>query len=196
MVREVKPEVYDVSEFRDGSNSLDIFPEHVATLGTVALVFVFHPNYLNDFDFRCEGQTHQGGQLAWQVHFQQKPGVPSRLRSYRLGNRYFRVGIMGRAWIAADSLQILRMESDLVTQVPAVRLNAEHQSITYGPVTLKQRDLVLWLPSSAEIYLDFDGHRIHRRQELSNFIFFLVEDTLRAKPPKETEISTDKDTSP
>ncbi len=196
VVREVKPEVYDVSEFRDGSNSLDVFPEHVATLGTVALVFVFHPNYAGDFDFRCEGQAHVNGQLAWQIHFQQRSGVPSRLRSYRLGNKYERVGLKGRAWIAADSWQILRMESDLVNQVPQLRLNAEHQDITYGPVPLKQRNLVLWLPQSAEIYLDFDAHRIHRRQELSNFIFFLIDDQPSAKPPKEAESSPDRTTSP
>jgi len=190
-VREVKPGVFDVSEFRDGSNSMEIFPEHVATLGTVALVFVFHPNYSEDFDFRCEGETHQGGELAWQIHFQQKPGLQSRLRSYQLGNRYFRVGVKGRAWVAAESFQILRMESDLVNQVPAIRLNAEHQDITYGPVSLKERDIVLWLPSSAETYLDFNGHRIHRRQELSNFVFFWIEDAPHVKPPKEAESPPD-----
>ncbi len=190
-VREVKPGVFDVSEFRDGSNSLDVFPEHVATLGTVALVFVFHPNYSDDFDFRCEGQTHQGGHLAWQIHFQQKTDVQSRLRSYQLGNRYFRVGVKGRAWIAADSFQILRMESDLVNQVSAIRLNAEHQDITYGAISLKERDIVLWLPFFAEIYLDFNGHRIHRRQELSNFVFFWIEDAPHIKPPKEAESPPD-----
>ena len=190
-VREVKPGVFDVSEFRDGSNALDIFPEHVATLGTVALVFVFHPNYSDDFDFRCEGQTHQGGHLAWQIHFQQKTDVQSRLRSYQLGNRYFRVGVKGRAWIAADSFQILRMESDLVNQVSAIRLNAEHQDITYGAVSLKERDIVLWLPFFAETYLDFNGHRIHRRQELSNFVFFWIEDAPHVKPPKEAESPPD-----
>lgn len=196
VVREVKPTVYDVSEFRDGSNALDIFPEHVATLGTVALVFVFHPNYAGDFVFRCEGQAREAGQATWQIHFQQKAGVQSRLRSYQLGNKYYRVGIKGRAWVSKDSFQILRMESDLVNQVPALRLNAEHQDIAYGPVALTQKDVVLWLPFSAEIYLDFDGHRIHRRQDLSDFVFFWVEDNRQTKPPKEAEISPESDTSP
>ena len=186
-IREVKPGVFDVSEFRDGTNSAEIFPEHIATLGTVALVFVFHPNYADDFDFRCEGQTYRENQLTWQVHFQQKVGRPSRLRSYRLGTKYFRVGIKGRAWISADSFQVVRMESDLVTQIPELRLNAEHQDIIYGPVSLKQKQLVLWLPYSADIYLDFDAHRIHRRQDLSNYIFFWVEDQRGIEKPKESE---------
>ncbi|HEV2103983.1 MAG TPA: tetratricopeptide repeat protein [Candidatus Acidoferrum sp.] len=186
-IREVKPGVFDVSEFRDGTNSAEVFPEHIATLGTVALVFVFHPNYADDFDFQCEGQTYRENQPTWQVHFQQKIGRPSRLRSYRLGTKYFRVGIKGRAWISADSFQVVRMESDLVTQVPELRLNAEHQDITYGPVSLKQKQLVLWLPYSADIYLDFDAHRIHRRQDLSNYVFFWVEDQRSIEKPKESQ---------
>ncbi|HET6930028.1 MAG TPA: tetratricopeptide repeat protein [Candidatus Acidoferrum sp.] len=191
-IREVKPGVFDVSEFRDGTNSAEVFPEHIATLGTVALVFVFHPNYADDFDFHCEGQTYREGQLTWQVHFQQKAGRASRLRSYRLGTKYFRVGIKGRAWISADSFQVVRMESDLVTKVPELRLNAEHQDITYGPVSLKQKQLVLWLPYSADIYLDFDAHRIHRRQDLSNYVFFWVEDQHSIEKPKESEASEAK----
>ena len=188
IIREVKPGIFDVSEFRDGSDSREIFPENVATLGTVALVFVFHPNYANDFDFQCEGQSHQGEQLVWQIRFQQKPGMPSRLRSYRLGTKYHRVGLKGRAWIAADTFQVLRMESDLVNQVPDLRLNAEHQDITYGPVPFKKRNITLWLPYSAETYLDFNGHRIHRRQDLSNYLLFWVDDRQQIEKPNKTDV--------
>ncbi|HUL35355.1 MAG TPA: tetratricopeptide repeat protein [Candidatus Eisenbacteria bacterium] len=184
-IHEVKPGIFDVSEYRDGSDSRDIFPEHVATLGTVALAFVFHPEYSTDFDFRCEGLTHQAGQLAWQIHFQQKSGAPSRLRSYRLGTKYYRVSIKGRAWIAADSFEIIRMQSDLVKPVPDLRLRAEHQDIAYGPVPFKKRDLILWLPYSAETYLDFNGHRIHRRQDFSEYLLFWVDEHQRVEKPKE-----------
>ncbi len=173
-IEEFKPGAFDVQEFRDGLTTPDIFPEHVATVGTVALVFVFHPNYMDDFDFRCEGRTHQGGQDAWQIHFSQKPDHPPRLRSYRLANLYYRVGLKGRAWISTETFQVLRMESDLTTPVPAIRLRADHEDIQYGPVLVKRKQLVLWLPASAEIYLDFNGHRIHRQQELSDFFFFWV----------------------
>lgn len=188
-IHEVKPGIFDVSEYRDGSDSREVFPEHVATLGTVALAFVFHPNYARDFDFRCEGLVHQGDKAVWQVHFQQKPGEQSRIHSYRLGTRYFRVGIKGRAWISEDTFQVLRMESDLVGKVPELRLNAEHQDIKYGPVPFQKRDIVLWLPHSSETYLDFNGHRIHRRQEFSNYLLFWVEDHQRIEKPAESQAS-------
>jgi tetratricopeptide (TPR) repeat protein len=185
IIREVKSGIFDVSEYRDGSDSREIFPEHVATLGTVALVFVFHPNYLEDFDFRCEGMAHIGDQPVWQIHFQQKANRQSRLRSYRLGTKYYRVGIKGRAWISTKTAQILRMESDLMNQVPDLRLYAEHQDISYGPVPFKKKDLVLWLPYSSETYLDFNSHRIHRRQNFGNYLLFWVDDRQRVEKPKQ-----------
>jgi hypothetical protein len=187
-IQEMKPGVFDVQEFRDGGTSNDIFPEHVATLGTVAMVFVFHPNYVGDFDFRCEGRAHQGNQEAWQIHFSQKNERASRLRSYRLGNQYFRVGIKGRAWISTETSQVLRMETDLVSKVPDIRLNTEHQDILYGPVPFQKKNLVLWLPLATETYLDFNGHRIHRRQDLSNYLLFWVDDRQTIEKPKTSEV--------
>ena len=186
-IQEMKPGVFDVQEYRNGGTSNEIFPEHVATLGTVAMVFVFHPNYAGDFDFRCEGRAHQGNQEAWQIHFSQKADRASRLRSYRLGTQYFRVGIKGRAWISTDTSQVLRMETDLVSKVPEIRLHAEHQDILYGPVPFQKKHLVLWLPLATETYLDFNGHRIHRRQDLSNYLLFWVDDRETIEKPKTTE---------
>ena len=187
-IQEMKPGVFDVQEFRDGGTSNDVFPEHVATRGTVAMAFVFHPNYVGDFDFRCEGRAHQGNQEAWQIHFAQKTGRDSRLRSYRLGNQYFRVGIKGRAWISIETSQVLRMETDLVSKVPEIRLHTEHQDILYGPVPFQKKHLVLWLPLATETYLDFNGHRIHRRQDLSNYLLFWVDDRQAIEKPKTTEV--------
>ena len=187
-IQEIRPGVFDVQEFRDGGTSNEIFPEHVATRGTVAMAFVFHPNYAEDFDFRCEGRARQGNQEAWQIHFSQKAERASRLRSYRLGTKYYRVGIKGRAWISADTSQVLRMETDLVSEVPQIRLHAEHQDILYGPVPFQKKHLVLWLPLATETYLDFNGHRIHRRQDLSNYLLFWVDERENIEPPKTSEV--------
>jgi tetratricopeptide (TPR) repeat protein len=187
-IQEMKPGVFDVQEYRDGLTTNDIFPEHVATLGTVAMVFVFHPNYVGDFDFGCEGRAHLGSQEAWQIHFSQKADRASRLRSYRLGTRYFRVGVKGRAWISTETSQVLRMETDLVSKVPEIRLHAEHQDILYGPVPFQKKHMVLWLPLATETYLDFNGHRIHRRQDLSNYLLFWVDDRETIEKPKATEV--------
>jgi hypothetical protein len=173
----------DVQEFRNGSAALDVFPDGIATLGMVTLVLVFHPEYARDFDFQCEGLTHQRGGTAWQVHFREKPDRPGRLRSYRSGNRAYRIGLKGRAWISQSTSQVLRMESDLVNQVSDLQLFAEHQAVEYGPVAFKNKDVTLWLPIFTDLYLDYRGHRIHRRHGFSNYLLFSVEDKQKIADP-------------
>jgi Tfp pilus assembly protein PilF len=173
----------DVQEFRNGSAALDVFPDGIATLGMVTLVLVFHPEYARDFDFQCEGLTHQRGETAWQVHFREKPDRPGRLRSYRSGNRAYRIGLKGRAWISQSTSQVLRMESDLVNQVSDLQLFAEHQAVEYGPVAFKNKDVTLWLPIFTDLYLDYRGHRIHRRHGFSNYLLFSVEDKQKIADP-------------
>lgn len=175
----------DVQEFRNGSAALDVFPDGIATLGMVTLVLVFHPDYARDFDFQCEGLTHHRGEVAWQIHFRQKAGHPGRLRSYRLGNRVYRIGLKGRAWISQSTSEVLRLESDLASQVDDLRLMAEHQAVEYGPVSFKNGGVTLWLPSVTDLYLDYKGHRIHRRHAFSNYLLFSVEDEQKIKPPQQ-----------
>ena len=79
------------------------------------------------------------------------------------------------------------MESDLVGKVPELRLNAEHQDITYGPVPFQKRNIVLWLPHSSETYLDFNGHRLHRQQDFSHYLLFWVEDRQHIEKPAESQ---------
>lgn len=175
----------DVQEFRNGSTALDVFPDGIATLGMVTLVLVFHPEYAGDFDFQCEGLTHQRGETVWQIHFRQKPDRAGRLRSYRAGNRVYRVGLKGRAWISQSTSQVLRMESDLVNQISDLRLAAEHQAVEYGPVSFRDRDVTLWLPTVTDLYLDYRGHRIHRQHAFSNYLLFSVDDRQKVHEPQQ-----------
>jgi len=189
-IQEIPPGILDVQEFRDGSTSLDVFPENIATLGMASLVLLFHPTYVSDYDLRCEGLSQHDGRPAWQVHFSQKTNKPGRLRSYSLGNRYFRVGLKGRAWISTDTFQVVRMETDLVKQVPDIRLYAEHQTVEYGPVPFQQKNVTLWLPFNTELYLDYNGHRIHRRHGFTNYLLFSVDERQKIKPPPQPATET------
>ncbi|HEY2458311.1 MAG TPA: tetratricopeptide repeat protein [Candidatus Acidoferrum sp.] len=182
-IQELKPGELDVQEFRDASTALDAFPDNIATLGMASLVLVFHPTYVTDYDLSCEGRTQQGGLPVWQVHFRQSSNKPGRLRSYSLGNRYYRVGLKGRAWISADSFQIVRMEADLERQVPDIRLYVDHQTVQYGPVPFQKKDVTLWLPSNTDLYLDYNGHRIHRQHTFTNYMLFSVDEQQRIKAP-------------
>lgn len=186
-IEEVRPGYLNVDEYRDADNALEKFPDHVATLGLPSLVLVFHPLQVANFVFSCEGLTHSNAGLSWQVHFRQRLDKPLTLRSYRIGGRTFPIALKGRAWVAADSFQVVRLETDLMSPHPEIRLAGEHTAIEYGPVRFRNKDVSMWLPQTAEVYFDWRGQRIHRRHSFSNYLLFSVDDKQRITLPKVEE---------
>ena len=56
-----------IEEYRNGSLDQEQFPGHLATLGLPTIVLLFHPKYVQDFNFQCEGMVHDEGRSYWQV---------------------------------------------------------------------------------------------------------------------------------
>jgi tetratricopeptide (TPR) repeat protein len=183
-IQEVRKGILDVEEYRNGTVDPQLFPQQIATIGLPSLVLIFHANYKDDFEVSCEGLSRWGGGLAWQVHFRQRSDKPSRLREYRVGGRITLVSLRGRAWIAADTFQVVRLETDIVSPLPEIRLKAEHVSVDYGPVPFRRRNQKLWLPQTAELYVDFKGRRMHRRHRFSNYLLFAVDEKEKISDPK------------
>lgn len=192
-VRQVRPGMYVMEEYRNGSMDIDQFPERIATLGLSALVMAFHPAYVADYELACEGLSRWHGGLAWQVHFRQRADKPARLRSYRVSSRSFSVSLRGRAWISADNFQIVSLETDLVAPVPQIQLRAEHIAVEYMPVTFKAHHQELWLPESAEIYFDYGNRRMHRRHHFREYMLFAVDEKQQISVPK---VDVEADVSP
>src|SRR5262249_29732252 len=90
----------------------------------------------------------------------------------------------GRAWIATDSFQVIGLETDIVAPIPTIRLKAEHDFIEYAPVKFSKSSQELWLPASAELFLDFHGHRLHRRHYFRDYMLFSVDETQKISEPK------------
>jgi len=169
-------------EYRDADN-LDM-PDKVNTNGLAVLALAFHPFFREDFEMRCEGLGDWHGQAAWLVYFRQLDNKPSRLRYYVAHKVYFPVSLKGRAWLSADSYQILHLETDLVKPVPEIRLNTEHTSVSYGPVQFRKHAADLWLPKSADMYVSWGNRRFHRSESFDHFMLFATESSESAKPPK------------
>ena len=161
-------------EDRDLSSSPNGFPDQVATLGSAGLVLIFHPNYVRDFRMTCDGLGDWQGQPAWQIRFEELPECPHRMSSIVMGTTPYNVRLRGIAWILEDSYQVVHLEFDLAETIPKIRLRLDHQIIDYLPVSFPQSDTEIWLPSSAELYLDFRGHRFYRRLTYINFKLFSV----------------------
>jgi tetratricopeptide (TPR) repeat protein len=193
-IQEMQHRYLNVEEYRNGSGgSTADFPDGVATNGLPALVLIFHPYNAMNFEMTCEGLARWNGGLAWQIHFKQRSDKPNTIKRYRIGadGPSYAVALKGRAWISADTYQIVRLESDLVSPVPQIRLVADHTAIEYGPVKFNKSNVNMWLPQSAEVYYDWKGRRIHRRHSFSNYMLFGVEDKQKISAPKIAEAPAD-----
>jgi len=131
----------------------------------------------------CEGLGELRGQPTWMVHFKQREDRPAQMHDYRVGGELYSLKLKGRAWITADKFQIVRIESELVNPVPQIRLAGEHQVVEYGPVPFTKKKVQLWLPQSAEIYLDFRRHRYYRKHSFDHYMLFAVDADEKRKVP-------------
>jgi tetratricopeptide (TPR) repeat protein len=192
-IQEVQHGFLNVEEYRNGSggSSAD-FPGGVATNGLPALVLIFHPYNAVNFSMTCEGLAQLSSGPAWQVHFRQRPDKPNVIKRYRIGvdGPSYPVALKGRAWIAADSYQIVRLETDLVAPVPQIKLLADRADIQYGPVKFAKSNVNMWLPQSADVYYDWKGQRIHRRHSFSEYLLFAVDDKQKISTPKTDDSPT------
>jgi hypothetical protein len=198
-IGEVRHGFLNVEEFRRSGSSQAGFPDGVITNGLPAMILIFHPYNIESFDLTCEGLARWNGGLAWQVHFRQRADKPNTVRSYKLGlnGKSYAIALKGRAWIAADSFQVVRLETDLVAPVPEIRLIADHTAIDYTPVHFTERKVDMWLPQNAEVYYDWRGRRSHRRHSFSEYLLFSVDDKQRISTPKvEEPAATDSSTEP
>ena len=185
-IKEIRLGLLSVDEYRDIHYQPAKFPDGIATSGLPALVLIFHPYNTPDFKMTCEGLARSKAGPAWQIYFRQRADKPNSIRTYQIGVQgpTYSAPLKGRAWIAADSFQIVRLETDLVAPLPQIRLVADRAAIEYGPVHFQSRNLDMWLPQTAEVFYDWRGRRSHRRHSFKNYLLFSVDDKQQIAEPK------------
>jgi Flp pilus assembly protein TadD len=177
-----------LDEQRDGGENLNEFPTSLASHGLVGLgVFLFDPEYQSDVTYRCEGLSEWRGQAAWEIRFEQKRDVESRLMTWRNNRGVFPVALKGRAWISSSTYDVLHLETDLRDPMSQIELERDHLAIDYGPVKFNHGSTSLWLPWYAEIYMQLHGKRYHHRHTLTNYALFSVDTDHQINAPKEPE---------
>lgn len=175
-----------VEEYRDGLLAKPMVGG-VGHSGLAAMALVFHPAYSGDFEMKCEGQGSWNGEAVWYVRFQQRDDKPARMRSFTSQRGTARLRFKGRAWIAANSYQIVRLETDLIQPPKDLRFDREHLVIVYGPTKFKELKQTFWLPVSVDIYAQMYGRAWHRNHVLTNYIHFSVDTKQKIADPKSAE---------
>lgn len=183
-LRKVGPGTLSVEDSRNQGRAINELPVPLTT-GLSAVALLFHPYYAGDFEMRCEGLGDWRGQPAWQIHFRQREDRPARIRLYQTAMGRFPLRVKGRAWIAANTHQVLRLETDLVEAVKEIGLKLDHLVIEYQPVQFKHRNLRLWLPKTAEVFVGLGDRRYHHKHTFSDFLLFSVDVDHKVAEPKQ-----------
>ncbi|MGH9529506.1 MAG: tetratricopeptide repeat protein [Terriglobales bacterium] len=183
-ISEPTPGFMKVDEFRTGRTDVGDFPDKIATRGLPALALIFHPDMRDNFEITCEGLSQWNGKATWLLHFRQRDDRPNRIRAYSIGGQTYPVNLKGRAWVSADTYQIVRIESELVKPMPQIQLLSEHYTVDYGPVFFQKKSVQLWLPQTAELYFHFQKHRYFRRHTFHDFLLFSVDSDEKTSKPK------------
>ncbi|HTP45081.1 MAG TPA: hypothetical protein VMJ13_10970, partial [Candidatus Acidoferrum sp.] len=79
----------------------------------------------------------------------------------------------------------LRLQTELARPIPAVGLTEQVEIINYGSVTFHSRKQQLWLPQSAELYMQRRSNRFYRVHTFSDFKIYTVDTDQSIHAPKE-----------
>jgi hypothetical protein len=168
---------------------------HLSTIvdkGLPVLALIFYPELQRDYEMRCDGLSQWNNQQAWVVYFRQVDSMRPRTLSMGTAANVFPVSLKGRAWIAADSGEIMHLETNLVKGVPIIELRANAVSVDYAPVAFPSRNLQLWLPKSAVAYTDYGKRRTIIEHTFSGFQLFSVQTQQVIGKQKEPNASKEK----
>jgi len=171
-----------IREYRTGSSGNP--GSSVIDTGSAIFALIFHPTHIGSFNFRCEGMTHVQGASAWQLRFEEPADSNQSFQAIRIGGAMYLPRLKGRAWVASDRFEVLRMETDLVSPIPQIDFNLEHLVINYAPVEFNSRSVRLWVPANTALYVAYRGHRYERMHTFNNFHPFSVDSDEQFKKPQ------------
>jgi hypothetical protein len=185
-IRHVNKDLTFLDETRNGGWDPGDFPTQIATRGLVSLgVALLDKHYQDDFEYKCEGLSQWRGRPAWQIHFAQREDKESQIMIWRNNHGRYPIPLRGRAWLAANSYDLLHLEMDLREPITELQLSRDHLTVDYGAVKFEKGHTELWLPWYAEMFMEVRGKRYHHKHTLTNYAFFSVDSTHTVGKPKE-----------
>jgi hypothetical protein len=174
-----------VQESRKAARGSQEFPVSNQDVGLPDLALIFLPEFQGDYEMRCEGEAEWGRQPTWVVHFQQRADKPGHTVSFSTNGGVYPAKLRGRAWIAADSGEVVHLETTLMEGVPTLKVREWYLSIDYAPVQFRKRNVRVWLPQAVDAYCNYGDHRTIIYHTFSDFRLFSVEANTVIEKPKE-----------
>ena len=174
-----------VKESRQPKRGSSLLTAFTQDIGLPEMALMFLPEMQQDFEMTCEGTSEWNAQPAQVVHFVNRKDKPSHTLSFRDGKgNVFPARLRGRAWIDADSGEVIHMESSLTEEIPEAKVRHWYLSINYAPVEFNAQDVRMLLPQTVDAYCDFEDHRTIVHHTFTDFRLFSVQTGQATQDPK------------
>jgi hypothetical protein len=123
--------------------------------GFATLFLVFHPYYINGFEFTDAGSGPLDGHAARKIHFQHIPNTRS-VAALALRGREYPLELSGNAWVDPQNGDILRIEAGIGSTLEDVGMKTLRSSVRFAPTAFsKEKDQpVYWFPSEAVVEVE------------------------------------------
>jgi hypothetical protein len=126
--------------------------------GFATLFLVFHPYYVNSFEFTDAGSELLNGHNARKIRFQHIRNTRS-VAALALRGREYPLEISGMAWVDAETGDLLRIEAGIASTLEDIGMKSLQSQVTFAPVTFHQDELrqngpVYWFPTEAVVEVE------------------------------------------
>jgi hypothetical protein len=129
--------------------------------GFATLFLVFHPYYINDFEFTDAGSETLDGHAARKIHFQHIPNTRS-VAALALRGREYPLELSGTVWIDPQNGNILRIEAGIGSTLEDIGMKTLQSSVRFAPAAFskdkdkdKDKDQpVYWFPTEAVVEVE------------------------------------------
>jgi hypothetical protein len=127
--------------------------------GFATLFLVFHPYYINGFEFTDAGSEMLDGHAARKIHFQHIPNTRS-VAALALRGREYPLELSGTVWVDPQNGNILRIEAGIGSTLEDIGMKTLQSSVRFAPAAFskdkdKDKDQpVYWFPTEAVVEVE------------------------------------------
>jgi hypothetical protein len=179
------PAGMSMQENRQATRGSHLFGDSTEDVGLPEMVLMFLPEIQSDYEMTCEATAEWKGRRANVVHFVSRKDKTSRTLSFRSkGGKLYPARIKGRAWISADSGEVLHFEAGLMGEITQISVRDWYIVIDYAPVQFHDQNVRMLLPQSVDAYCEFNDHRTISYHTFTNFLLFSVQTGQSIANPK------------
>ena len=141
--------------------------------GFATLFLVFHPSYINNFEFSDGGTEAIGGHSARKIKFEHIRNTRS-IAALSLRGREYPLELSGIAWVDPDSGNILRIDAGIASTLEDIGMKTLQSSIRFAPVNFEHGQTAYWFPAEATVEVETPKQHWRNTHRFSTYKQFSV----------------------